>query len=64
MHEFMKDKLCNRLSLHLDAIVCIFDKSFILKKFPLSRSYYSLEELKSPDWCYLLASSVLFTTKN
>jgi hypothetical protein len=64
MHAFMKDKLRNRLGLHLDAIVFIFDKSFILKKLlqfgrikkswlvlPFSR-FYSFHNKKLKCSCF------------
>jgi len=35
MHAFMKDKLHNKLGLHLDTIVCMFAQEFFTqKKFP------------------------------
>jgi len=61
---FTKDKLCNRLGLHLDTNVACLHKNFILKKASLSWGYYSLEGSESPNWFCFLESSVFFTTQN
>jgi len=62
---FMKYKLRNRLSLHLDTVVRMFAQEFYIQEnFPYEGDYYSLEGLESPNWWCSLTSFVLFTTPN
>jgi hypothetical protein len=43
---FIKPKLYNHFTMHLDLIVCMFSQqSFTLKSFPLCTSYTCMEEL-------------------
>ncbi len=47
MHAFMKDKLRNRLGLHLDTIVCMFAQEFYTKKnFPYQEAIAVLKDQK------------------
>jgi hypothetical protein len=65
MLAFIKDKLHNKLSPHLDTIVYMFAQELYIQcNLFLSRDYYNLEGSKSLDWGYHLACSIFFTTQD